>query len=169
MKKVEKNTVGYRIRFARELARLGQQKMADNLRISKRTLINWEQNKSIPRDPMVDEIAQMTSCSASDILLGPLLGAGNKTKQQERDLIGAENSVISLQKEVIRLQRQLLQASLSPAPIQEMFQQILAGLGQPLEGQDAESKTKRKKVGPDHSDHPWKDWKKEEARLAINS
>ena len=101
MNKVDRFSLGYRLRFARETANLKQQDLADKLDISKRTLINWEKNKSAPSDPVVNKIAEIASCSAKDLLLGPAI-----TERMSRE--GIEDENIRLQKELLETQRKVI-------------------------------------------------------------
>ena len=68
MKNIEKNSLGYKIRYARDYARLTQAELAGRMGVSKRTVIKWEQNETTPKPPMVKEIAGITQTS-SDWLL----------------------------------------------------------------------------------------------------
>ena len=97
MKKIEKKSMGYRLRFARNQAGLRQQSLADKLEISKRTLINWEQNQSAPSDPMVNKIAKITSC-CPDQLLGffPIESLENENKRLQKELLEAKDKIIAL-------------------------------------------------------------------------
>lgn len=58
------------MRYAREKARLGQQKIADSIGVSKRTYIKYEQNESKIKKPMVKEIAEICNIAPDWLLTG---------------------------------------------------------------------------------------------------
>ena len=70
MKKIEENSVGARMRYAREKARLGQQEIADGIGVSKRTYIKYEQNESPTKKPMLKEVAVICAVSSQWLLTG---------------------------------------------------------------------------------------------------
>ena len=70
MKTVKTNSIGYRIRQARDKARISQEALSKSLGVSKRTLISWEKNERNPKDAMLQLIAEITSTNI-EMLLNP--------------------------------------------------------------------------------------------------
>lgn len=72
MKEVERESMGYRMKFARDQARLGQEQLALELGVSKRSLISWEKNERTPKDSIVQQVATITATDVNWILNGDI-------------------------------------------------------------------------------------------------
>lgn len=112
LKKVETNSIGYRIRQARERARISQEELAKMLDVSKRTLIGWEKNERNPKDTMLQLIADATATGVES-LLAQSVNAINTTEEREEEMYRAkfeeaQHEIISLLKENAVLKEQLL-------------------------------------------------------------
>ena len=99
MKKIEENSIGSRLKFARQKARLNQQFIADRLGVSKRTYIKYEQNESPIKKPMVKEVAEICEVSSDWLLTGqePISGQNQESPRQQqaknkKGLNSAENA-----------------------------------------------------------------------------
>ena len=62
--------IGNRIKEAREKAKLSQDELAKALKIGKRTLIDYEQNKTEPKVSILHNIAEICKISADWLILG---------------------------------------------------------------------------------------------------
>ena len=112
MKKVETNSIGYRIRQARDKARISQDDLSKRLGVSKRTLISWEKNERNPKDAMLQLIADATATGVES-LLAQSVNAINTTEEGEEEMYrtkfeDAQHEIISLLKENALLKEQLL-------------------------------------------------------------
>lgn len=112
MKKVETNSIGYRIRQARERARTSQEELAKMLDVSKRTLIGWEKNERNPKDAMLQLIADATT-TGIESLLAQSVNAINTTEERKEDMYRAkyeqaQQEIINLLKENAKLKDKLL-------------------------------------------------------------
>lgn len=70
MPKIQQNSIGARIRYARESARLGQQELADKLEYSKRQFIKFEKNEIRPKAAILNKVAQICNVTESWLLTG---------------------------------------------------------------------------------------------------
>lgn len=112
MKKVETNSIGYRIRQARERARISQEELAKMLDVSKRTLIGWEKNERNPKDAMLQLIADATAIGVES-LLAQSVNVINTTEEGAEEMYRtkfeeAQHEIIRLLKENALLKEQLL-------------------------------------------------------------
>lgn len=112
MKKVETNSIGYRIRQARERARISQEELAKMLDVSKRTLIGWEKNERNPKDAMLQLIADATATGVES-LLAQSVNVINTTEEGAEEMYRtkfeeAQHEIIRLLKENALLKEQLL-------------------------------------------------------------
>jgi len=112
LKKVETNSIGYRIRQARDKARISQDDLSKRLGVSKRTLISWEKNERNPKDAMLQLIADATATGVES-LLAQSVNAINTTEEGEEEMYrtkfeDAQHEIISLLKENALLKEQLL-------------------------------------------------------------
>lgn len=112
MKKVETNSIGYRIRQARERARISQEELAKMLDVSKRTLIGWEKNERNPKDAMLQLIADATAIGVES-LLAQSVNVINSTEEGAEEMYRtkfeeAQHEIIRLLKENALLKEQLL-------------------------------------------------------------
>jgi transcriptional regulator with XRE-family HTH domain len=112
LKKVETNSIGYRIRQARERARTSQEELAKMLDVSKRTLIGWEKNERNPKDAMLQLIADATT-TGIESLLAQSVNAINTTEERKEDMYRAkyeqaQQEIINLLKENAKLKDKLL-------------------------------------------------------------
>jgi len=60
------------MKFARDQARLGQEQLALELGVSKRSLISWEKNERTPKDSIVQQVATITATDVNWILNGDI-------------------------------------------------------------------------------------------------
>ena len=65
MKKIAQNSIGYRIRYSRDMCRMTQDEVATALDISKRTLIVWEKNERLPKASMLQNLAEVLNVDVS--------------------------------------------------------------------------------------------------------
>lgn len=76
------NSIGARIRYARQKAGISQNRLAAKLGVSRNTVINWEQNRFRPETRMVPEL-----CSFLSITVSQLFGDASENSISEQELI----------------------------------------------------------------------------------
>lgn len=54
------SSLGIRIRFCRDTAKLSQEALAGRLGVTQRTIIKWEKDETIPKLPVLKEISEIT-------------------------------------------------------------------------------------------------------------
>ena len=113
------SSLGIRIRFCRDTAKLSQDALADRLGVTQRTIIKWEKDETIPKLPVLKEISEITGFSYEWINEGkgeerkPKAVVTNSETEDDRmlqrELLFAQRKIISLMEENALLKERLLE------------------------------------------------------------
>ena len=115
------SSLGIRIRFCRDTARLSQEALAGRLGVTQRTIIKWEKDETIPKLPVLKEISEITGFHYEWINEGKgeerkpketIIKSGEEEEVLRNELMAAQRKIISLMEENASLKDELLKKSI---------------------------------------------------------